>query len=174
MAIITLGDDVWKNWGILTTINLAVIGWLIHRHGLYGLQEKWVASVANTVFVVLIHAGMHNAYDKLDSAANELAYHYLSSNKSFAEGGIIERYIKMSPRYCRSFPQIDECAAYSSHFSFAMLFIWLSWLVNMVLFWRESFWKGSRGATPGWRSALVENKQRCYKSFKLLFSLDFS
>lgn len=128
--------------GALTTINLAVIGWLIHRHGLYGLQEKWVASVANMVFVVLTHARMQNTYDKLDSAANEFAYHYISCNKSFAEGGIIGSYIKMSPRYCRNFHQMDEYAVYSSHFRFAMLFIRLSWLVNMVLFWRESLVKG--------------------------------
>lgn len=35
-----LGDSVWKNWGFIITVNVAVVGWLLQRHGLYSLSEK--------------------------------------------------------------------------------------------------------------------------------------
>ena len=143
-TIIGIGDDVWKNWGLLTTINLAIIGWLMSRHGLYNRQEKIIATVVNVVFILIIQRGMIGAYEKLDMASNDLAYHYLIENMAVPKGGIVENFISKSPKYCQCFPSIEKCKKYSSVLPVTLLFVWLSFAANLGLFWSEKFWAGSR------------------------------
>jgi hypothetical protein len=46
--ILALEGGVWKNWGFIITVNLAVLGWLVQRHGLFSTYEKIISAVAYT------------------------------------------------------------------------------------------------------------------------------
>ena len=139
--IITLGDDVWKVWGYLVTVNIALLGWLIQRHGLRNIVEKVVATISYSVFVVVIIQALDTAYDKLDKAANELAYPYVSKTKDIskvAPGGIVAEFLGKSPLYCAELPEKltgGKCQKYSENAKKAAWHVLLGWLFNIILFW---------------------------------------
>lgn len=162
--IFTLREDIWKNWGYLITFNIAMWGWLIHRHGLYGISEKLVATTGYTFFVLMLVSGLHKSYIELDYAANELAYNYsknielintkttnIQDNditkkmKAFVSGGIVEYFLSKSPRYCSEIPKIQfDCNKYSNNFKFPLKGLFIAWLFSLVLFWMDAFWLKAR------------------------------
>jgi len=145
--VLILSDDVWKNWSYLITLNVAVLGWLLQRHGLYSLREKIISTMGYTGFVFVILFGMSTAYNKLDLASNELAYIYKTHEKKPVVGGLAENYVLKSPKYC-----VDvlgerkdvECGKYSDNLDLSVFFIFLGWLFNTVLFWYQGFWLAIR------------------------------
>lgn len=145
--IITIGDDVWKNWGYLITLNVAVLGWLMQRHGLYNLREKTIATLGYSGFIAVLVMGMNNAYSKLDMAANELAYVYVKSSSMPPKDSLSESFVEKSPKYCEQVlgqRELIECKPYSQNLYFANGSIFLSWLFNIVLFWYQGFWLAIR------------------------------
>ena len=146
--IFSLRDDIWQNWGFLITVNLAVWGWLLKRHGLFSQSEKCIATIGYTVFVCLLLYGFDKVYMELDAAANELAYKYSSDNsKTVTESGIIEKLVSNSPKYCEAIKRKNTfliCGKYSSHFWFVLYGVLAGWLFTIVLFWYDAMWIKSR------------------------------
>lgn len=144
--IITIGDDVWKNYGYFVTLNIAILGWLIQRHGLYNIREKILATLGYSGFIAVLLMGMDTAYEKLDLAANELAYKYIIPAKTPVKEGIIENYIKKSPKYCdKVYPDnISSCGEYYDNFYFSAWVISLGWIFNIFLFWYQGLWLAIR------------------------------
>ena len=148
-VIFFLGDSVWKNWGFIITVNIAVIGWLLQRHGLYSLSEKIIATLGYTVFSFMMLGGMINAYGKLDVAANELAYRYLKIDKTkYSPEGIVEYYVSKSQKYCadakKNHPDIKECNKYSDNLLMTYISLFTSWIFIIPLFWSEKIWLKAR------------------------------
>ncbi|MCG8046084.1 MAG: hypothetical protein N0E48_10565 [Candidatus Thiodiazotropha endolucinida] len=81
--IFMLRSDIWENWGYFITVNLAIIGWLLHRHGLFGVWEKAIAFVGYTLFLATMLIGMSKAYSELDSIADDFAYFYIETKREF-------------------------------------------------------------------------------------------
>jgi len=151
VLISSISNSIWTLLTLSLTVNVAVLGWMIQRHGLYETKEKVIASIGYTGFVIVIILGMHFAYDKLDMAANDLAYVYKSSyegsNSLITSKGLVAKYISMSPDYCselRDPLSIKKCCSYYNKVYINISFILLGWLFNMVLFWYDGFWLKGR------------------------------
>lgn len=149
--ITNIGNNIWTLWTLSLTVNVAVLGWLMQRHGLYALKEKIIASVGYTGFVIVIMFGMKIAYDKLDLAANDLAYTYKIQVKKdsfqISDKGLIATYISRSPAHCKEIKEklkITDCSKYSDHLYLNIVFVFLGWIINIVLFWYEGFWLTGR------------------------------
>ena len=147
-VILMLKDDVWSLWGWVITLNVAVIGWLIQRHGLYGWSEKIVATIAYTAFILSMYEAMDDVYKKLDMTTNELYGYDVSYREKSADTanyvpapkGILKYYISRSPEYCRNIDKSSSCKPYSDDFNVAVIWLTLSWLQNMLLFWCTLIW----------------------------------
>ena len=149
--ISVIEGSVWNLLTITVTVNVAVLGWLIQRHGLHGFREKSIASIGYTGFVLSIVFGIQNAYSKLDMAANDLAFIYIekdsSTNQGISNSGLVSSYISRSPEYCgelRKFLEISECSQYSNYKNINLSFIFVGWLFINVLFWFEGLWLSGR------------------------------
>ena len=92
----------------------------MQRHGLYGFWGKLIATIGYFVFVITF--GMGTAYEKLDLAPNELAFHYIDKKNELPIGGIIEELASKSPKYCdQIFRLLDNeciCRKYSDNLYF--------------------------------------------------------
>ena len=174
--IFTLREDVWKQWGYVITVNLAMWGWLIQRHGLYSKFEKIVATVGYTIFIIIILQGMNKAYHELDLAANEL--HFVQqqegeAKREIAPNGITSYFVYKSPTFAAAYKltpdskksspapipsfwqrifsksaQEDppEPKPYSENLKTAFWSIFVGWLFSMILFWVSGFWNKARSA----------------------------
>ena len=149
--ITSIGGNIWTLWTLSLTVNVAVLGWLIQRHGLYEIKEKIIASIGFTGFVIVIMFGMTVAYDKLDLASNDLAFTYkVKAEKNsllISDKGLVATYISRSPDHCLELKEalnIKECSKYSNHLYENLFFVFLGWLFNIVLFWYDGFWLKGR------------------------------
>jgi len=146
--ILALADNVWKNWGILATITIAILGWLIQRHGLHSRSEKIISSVVYSIIILVVMYAMNYTYKKLDQATNELAYIYMekpcSQYRVIVPGGIIDGFLHRSPKYCYLINKLrnnTECKSYSYDGGFALIIIFFCWILVVSSFWRDSIWK---------------------------------
>lgn len=150
--VFSLRADVWQNWGILTSANAIVWGWVIQRHGLYTFIEKLVATLGYSFLIGVILIGMNKSYIELDATADELAHQALNTpaNKrsQIAPNGIIEYFISKSPTYCiqfkASFASSINCSRYSEHYTFGIVIMLFCWLITIILFWYERMWLKAR------------------------------
>ncbi|MEW8286773.1 MAG: hypothetical protein AB2697_12350 [Candidatus Thiodiazotropha endolucinida] len=152
--IFMLRSDIWENWGYFITVNLAIIGWLLHRHGLFGVWEKAIAFVGYTLFLATMLIGMSKAYSELDSIADDFAYFYIETKQyKIAEDGITEYFISKSPGYCDDYKKESKntnlkCSSYSSNFyTFVIPGMLGGGLVILILFLFEKIWLKSRAKT---------------------------
>ena len=149
--IFALEGGVWRNWGFIITVNLAVLGWLVQRHGLYSGLEKTISTAAYTAFVIFMALGMENAYLKLDAATNELASRYIQPTEKLARispNGIIQFYVSKSPKFCnelkKKYADIHECKKFSRNLVLPYSSLAGSWLLFVILFFIEQIWIKSR------------------------------
>ncbi len=150
--IFLLGEGVWKNWGFIITVNLAVVGWLLQRHGLYSFHEKVISTLGYTAFAGIMAFGMNSSYEKLDAAANELAFQHTviteNDKYKYSPNGIVKYYISLSPKYCadaaKKHPDIEECKVYSENVWVAYIALIINWLFLIPLFWYERVWIKAR------------------------------
>ena len=152
LALIShIESSVWNLLTITITVNLAIVGWLIHRHGLYGVKEKVIAFVGYTGFLCSIVFGIQNAYSKLDLAANDLAHIYIenqnNTKRTIANSGLFASYISRSPSHCGELKEsleFEECSKYSNYMNINLIFIFVGWLFISVLFLYDGLWKKGR------------------------------
>lgn len=148
--IMSLREDVWKNWGFLITFNTALWGWLIKRNGLHGINEKILATIGCTAFSAFILVGMCKIYTELDAATNELAYAYTANvkiPKTATPDGMVDLLIHKSPIYCSQLhgnAGKSKCGKYSDALNFTLTGILLGLIVSLSLCWMDSFWRKAR------------------------------
>ncbi|MEH6453562.1 MAG: hypothetical protein V7782_11050 [Psychromonas sp.] len=156
-VIANITGNIWTLWTLSITVNVAILGWLIQRHGLYELSEKILSTAGYTSFVIVIMYGMHVTHKQLDLAANDLAFIYTEEVKKqnnmrlISTKGLIATYISRSPAYCNKLKEnlcINKCTRYSDKVKVKVKVNWsiifCGWLINVVFFWYESFWEKAR------------------------------
>ena len=147
--IFLLRSNVILLLGWSLTLDVALIGWLIHQRGLHGIKAKIIATFSYTIFVIQIANGMYGIYQKLDLATNEL-YEYNLKQKAksniyiASHNGIIQHYIRKSPEYCKTIQSDTICYSISRDFYSRLLGAIIGWVINMILFWYSPIWKKVR------------------------------
>ena len=60
--ISSINGNIWTLRTLSLTVNVAVLGWLMQRHGLYEIKEKILSTIGYTAFVIVIIFGMKCNY----------------------------------------------------------------------------------------------------------------
>lgn len=116
--IIALGGDIWLLWGFESTVNIALIGWLLEKAGSLSRNQKGIASVGYSIFCVVLVVSFMNGYSKLQLAVRDLAF--AATSGSMAPDGLVQGYIDTPYRWHLAFALV----ATAIWFAFMMYVIW--------------------------------------------------
>ena len=141
-AIVSVVMDIesraWVLWGLITTVNLAVLTWLFTIGGLVSTYGKIVASIIYTVFLSLMTAGFWEIYYHLDLAMKDLIHAVDKKSTEIATQGLI------SHLACQANAQV-RCHPTDWLLPIAVIINMGGLVIMIYLFWSNRVWEALRG-----------------------------
>ena len=144
-VFMALKGNVWTVWTFVVTVNLAMLGWLIQRHGLYGVWEKSTISIIYSVFILIGISALYYIHMRLDQTLNDMYHVYSKKPSNFSTMGMFFDYVEDSAEYCRCENiKASLCSGYLNRFYWHSIGVLIGWFILMFLFISNSVWNVAR------------------------------
>ena len=100
-VMMTLHGRVWTLWQLVTTVNLAFLGWLISRTIAFSKQQRVVATIGYAAFVALTSSSFVRLFAQLGMAVTDLVFALKSTSPGigYASLGLVAHLSSASSEY---------------------------------------------------------------------------